>query len=128
MVRPSPAAAFVLYASDMLFFTGAYVGARRAMARDQRRPIPCTLPLWRLIFDEIALMARRIGRWKVWSILAVVFVCIFAVQLAFSTSTPGPALTELWRWIVALVLTVATLGGWAVVHAVRSERAVSQST
>ncbi len=111
----------------MLFFTGAYVGAKRAMAKDQRQVLPCSLPLWRLILDEIALMARRIGRWKIWSILAVIFACYFAVELALSPSTPGPALTEVWRWIVALVLTLGTLGAWAVVHAVRSERARTQS-
>lgn len=106
----------------MLLFGAAYVGVRRAMARDQRRPVPCTVPLWTLLRDEIALMARRIGRWKVWSVMAVAFACFLAVEVALSTATPGPALAEVWRWLVALGFTGASLCIWAMAHAVRSTR------
>lgn len=107
----------------MLLFGAAYMGVRRAMAKDQRRPIPCTVPLWRLLAEEIALMARRIGRWKIWSILAVIFLCYLAVEVALSSATPGPALTNIWRWLLAGVLSALTLCLWAVGYAVRNERA-----
>lgn len=111
----------------MLLFGAAYVGVRRAMAKDQRRPLPCTLPLWKLLLEEIVLMARRIGRWKVWSVMGVVFMCFLAVEVALSPATPGPALADVWRWFVALVLTAVSLCGWAMVHAVRAERATASS-
>ncbi len=90
------------------------------MARDQRRPLPCPLPLWRLLLDEIVLMVRRIGRWKVWSVLGVAFVSFLAVEVALSSATPGPALAEIWRWLLAFALTVVTLCSWAVLYAVRN--------
>ncbi len=106
----------------MLLFGAAYLGVRRAMAKDQRRPLPCPLPLWRLLAEEIALMARRIGRWKIWSILGVIFSCYLAVEVALSSATPGPAIAEVWRWAVAAALTAVTLCAWAVLYAARRER------
>lgn len=111
----------------MLLFGAAYLGVRRAMAKDQRRPLPCTLPLWRLLLEEIALMARRIGRWKVWSVLAVAFASYLAVEVALSSATPGPALAEVWRWLVALALSAITLCAWAVAYAMRNERDTASS-
>lgn len=111
-----------------MLFGAAYLGARRAMERDQQRPMPSPLPLWRLVLGEIGLMARRIGRWKVWSVTAVVFVCFLAVEVLLSSSTPGPALAEAWRWLVAGLLSAVSLCCWAVVHAVRSERAMSSAS
>lgn len=97
------------------------------MARDQRRPVPCSEPLWRLLAEEIALMARRIGRWKIWSILGVIFACYLAVEIALSSATPGPAIAEVWRWLVAAVLTAATLCAWAIIYAVRNVRTMEPS-
>ncbi len=111
----------------VLLFGASYLGVRRAMIKDQRRPAPCAVPWWRLLFEEIALLGRRVGRWKVWSVLGAAFVCFLAVEVALSTATPGPALAVLWRWLVALVLTGATLGLWAAAHAVRSTRTLPVS-
>ncbi len=111
----------------MLLFGAAYLGARRAMVKDQRRPVPCTVSLWRLILEEVVVLARRVGRWKLWSVLGVAFVCFLAVEVALSTETPGPALTELWRWFSALLLTALTLGAWAIGHAIWSTRTVPSS-
>lgn len=99
------------------------MAVRRAMATDQRRQIPCALPLWRLLWDEVVVMARRMGRWRVWSVVGTAFVCFLAVEVSLSTATPGPALAEAWRWLVALTLTVLTLCGWTVTHALRRDRA-----
>jgi len=50
--------------------SAAYLATRRALATDQRREVPCSLPLWRLLWDEAVLLARRIGRWNMWSVRA----------------------------------------------------------
>ncbi|WP_436792877.1 hypothetical protein [Actinospongicola halichondriae] len=112
----------------MLLFGAAYLGARRAMAKDQRRPVPCDVPLWRLLLEEVGLLARRVGRWRLWSVLGVAFVCYLTVEVALSTETPGPALAELWRWVVAMVLTAVTLGVWAIGLAIWTTRTVPSST
>lgn len=106
----------------MLLFGAAYMSVRRAMAKDQRRPVPCTLPLWKLLLGEVALMARRIGRWKVWTIAGLTFASFLAVEVALSTATPGPALAQVWRWVVAAALTTVALCAWGALHAVRSTR------
>lgn len=108
----------------MLLLGAAYTGIRRAMIKDQRRPIPCDVSLWRLLLEEIGLLISRIGRWKVWTVLGIAFVCFLAVEVALSSSTPGPALDDLWRWLVAAALTAVSLGLWAVLHAVRQAREV----
>ncbi len=106
----------------MLLFGAAYLGVRRAMEKDQRRGPRSPVPLWRLLLGEIGLLARRIGRWRLWSVLAVVFACFLGVEVALSTETPGPALADAWRWAVASGLTTVVLCAWAVVHAVRAVR------
>ena len=112
----------------MLLFGVAYHGVRRAMIKDQRRPSPCNVPLWRLLQEEIALLARRVGRWKVSSVLAAAFICFLTVEVALSTSTPGPALAEVWRWLVASAMTALSLGLWAIGHAIRRTRTPSSSS
>ncbi|MDW3221116.1 MAG: hypothetical protein R8F63_21125 [Acidimicrobiales bacterium] len=104
-----------------VFWSGAR-SARDALVEDQHRPLPCRAPLWRLILEEIALLARRIGRWKVWSAAGAVFVVVLVVEVALSSETPGPELADWWRWSLAAALSVVTLCVWAVVHAVRRTR------
>lgn len=103
----------------MLLQFSAYKRARRAMARDQGRTLPCRLPLWRLVIGEIAVLAGRIGRWRFSAVIAVGFASILLAQLAFSPSTPGPVLTNPWRWAAAALIAAVGIAGWAVVYAVR---------
>ncbi len=102
--------------------SAAYLAARRAIAADQSRQIPCSLPLWRLLWDEVVLMARRIGRWKEWTVAGVAFVCFLTVEVLLSAATPGPALAQAWRWLLALLLTLLSLAGWTVAHALRRQQ------
>lgn len=95
------------------------------MIEDQSRPVPCALPLWRLLLEEIALLARRVGRLKVLVAMGAAFASFLFVEVALSTATPGPALSVWWRWLVAMALTCLTLFSWAIIHAVRSTRAES---
>ncbi len=105
--------------SGMLLQFSAYKRARRALARDQGRSLPCRLPLWRLVLGEIAVLARRVGRWRFTALIAVGFTSILLAQIAFSPSTPGPVLTNPWRWVAAALIAAVGLAGWSVVHAVR---------
>ncbi|MDH3302496.1 MAG: hypothetical protein OES24_18500 [Acidimicrobiia bacterium] len=109
----------------MLLQVTAYRRARRALAQDQGRPLPCRLPLWRLVIGEIAVLARRVGRWRFSALIAIGFVSILLAQIAFSPSTPGPVLTNPWRWVAAALLAAVGLAGWAVVHAVRRTKAAA---
>lgn len=102
----------------LLQFT-AYRRARRALAQDQGRTLPCRLPLWRLLIGEISVLAGRLGRRRFSLLIAVGFVSIVLAQIAFSPSTPGPVLTNPWRWAAAALIAAIGLAGWAVVHAVR---------
>ncbi len=106
----------------MLYSYVSYRAIRRALERDQRRKQPCRVPMWRLLLDEIVLMARRIGASRVAAVALVAFVCILLVEVALSSATPGPALAEPWRWLVAAVLTAVSVPVWAVVHGVRSAK------
>ncbi len=72
-------------------------------------------------------MARRIGRWKIWSILGVIFSCYLAVEVALSTATPGPAIAEVWGWAVAAALTAVTLCAWTIVYALRNARMMART-
>lgn len=106
----------------MLYFFAAYRAVRRALERDQRLS-PCRrVPLWRLLAEEIALLARRVGRWRVTAVGLVVGACVLAVEVALSEATPGPAIAVPWRWLVAAVASLVAVGTWAAVHALRSSR------
>lgn len=106
----------------MILFYSAYLTVRRAMAKDQRRPLNPPLPFWRLLAGEIAVLARRVGSWRVVSVTLLVATAVLAVEVALSDSTPGPTLATPWRWIVALAVAGAALCCWAVLHALRSTR------
>lgn len=106
-----------------MIFAAAVIGVRRALIKDQARPLPCTDPLWKLLLGEVALLIRRITTWKLTVVLGAAFVSAIAVQIALSSATPGPVLTSSWRWIVAALMTVVVLFVWAVVHAVRAAKA-----
>ncbi len=104
----------------MILFFSAYVAVRRAMAKDQRRPLNPPLPLWRLLAGEIAVLARRVGSWRVVSVTLLVAAAVLAVEVALSDTTRGPTLATPWRWIVAAAAAGLALCSWAVVHALRS--------
>lgn len=103
----------------MLLQFSAYQRARRALARDQGRSLPCRLPLWRLVVGEVAVLARRVGRWRFSAVFAVGFASILLAQIVFSSATPGPVLTNPLRWAAAALIAAVGLAGWAVVYAVR---------
>ena len=106
----------------MILFFSAYRAVRRAMAEDQRRPVDPPLPLWRLLAGEIAVLARRVGSWRVVSVTLVVVGAVLAVEVALSDTTPGPTLVAPWRWLVAVSVAAVAVCTWAVVHALRSTR------
>jgi type VI protein secretion system component VasK len=105
-----------------MIFAAAVIGVRMAMIKDQARTVPCNEPLWKLLLGEVGVLVRRVGRWRVWSVLFVALVISIAAQVALSSQTPGPVLQSAWRWVLAGVMTVVVLVLWAVVHAVRSAR------
>ena len=107
----------------MYLFVAAYRAVQRAMTQDQNRQPASPVPLWRLLIGEVALLARRFGTWRVTAVLALVAVSVLAAEVALSDTTPGPALAAPWRWFVAGVVTILCLAVWAVVHALRSQRA-----
>lgn len=106
----------------MILFFSAYLAVRRAMAKDQRRPLHPPLPLWRLLAGEIAVLARRVGSWRVASVTLLVAAAVLVVEVALTDTTPGPTLATPWRWIVAAAAAFVVLCCWAVVHALRSTR------
>ena len=107
----------------MLYFFTAYRAVRRAMTEDQGRPARSPIPLWRLLVGEIALLGRRVGRWRVTALALLVAGSVLAVEVALSETTPGPALAAPWRWVVAALVSLLGIVIWAVVHALqRSER------
>ena len=106
----------------MLFFVVAYRSARRAMAEDQCRFAYADVPTWRLLLEEVALLARRVGRWKVTAAALTVGISVLAVEVALSEDTPGPALAAPARWVAAVAASLVSLAAWSVVHAVRRSR------
>lgn len=104
----------------MIYFFAAYRAMRRALAEDQHRPPRSPVPLWRLVLGEIALLAARVGRWRVTAVAMLVGVAVLLVEVALSDATPGPALAAPWRWVLAVAVSSLAVAAWAVVHAVRS--------
>ena len=104
----------------MLFLYAAYRAVRRAMERDQRLPAYSHPPLWRLLLEEIGVLAQRVGRWRVTIVVLVVGAAVVLAEIALSDMTPGPAFDQPWRWVVAVVVSGIVLAGWAVVHAMRT--------
>jgi hypothetical protein len=104
----------------LYYLTAAYVGARRALARDQGKPVPSPHSFGRLLAEEIPVLSRRIGGWRVVSLSLLFFLFVLAAEIALTEITPGPVLTPRWRVVVALVATILLVAGWAVAHAIRS--------
>ena len=105
----------------MLFFGAAYLAVRRAMERDQERPPSVHPPVWRLVLEEVALLARRVGRWLVTAVAAATAATVLAVLIALSDRTPGPSVALGWRLLVACAAGCITVALWACGHAVRRE-------
>lgn len=115
MLGDRPQRLTVLY-----YITAAYIGARRALARDQGKSVPSSYSFGRLLAEEVPLLSRRIGRWRVASLSLLFFVFVLAAEIALTEATPGPVLTPRWRVVVALAATILFVAGWAVTHAIRS--------
>jgi len=98
------------------------------MERDQRRPPSSYPPLWRLLAEEIGLLAVRVGRALVSAVAALTATAVFTVLVAFSERTPGPSLELAWRAAAAAVAAVTVLAVWAVAHAVRRDRRTNSDT
>lgn len=103
----------------MILLGAAYSAVKRALAADQGRGPRSPLPLWRLVIDEIVLMGKRIGRWKIVTVTGVVFASVLLVETLLTPVTPGPTAEQPWRVLVAVLVAVVALTVWAVVHAHR---------
>ena len=104
----------------LYFFVAIRAAVRRAMTEDQRRQSRSPIPLWRLLAGEVALLAARVGRWRVTAVALLVGAAVLVVEVGLSEATPGPALATPWRWVVAAVASLLAVSVWAVVHALRS--------
>ncbi len=89
------------------------------MEKDQRWPPHTHPPLWRLVAEEVAVLAQRVGRWRVTAVVVVVSASVVLAEVALTEITPGPVFDQPWRWLVAAVVSGIVLAGWAVVHAMR---------
>ncbi|HWB71161.1 MAG TPA: hypothetical protein VG452_03010 [Egibacteraceae bacterium] len=90
---------------------------RRVLARDQRRPVPTTMPLMRLLLGEVGVLVRRVGRWRVLTTAVTVAAVTLAVETALGESTPGPVIAAPWRSVIAVLSGVLAVVAWAVLHA-----------
>lgn len=104
----------------LYLLTAAYVGARRALARDQGKPESADEPFGRLLVGEVSLLSSRIGRWRVTTISLLFFAFVLIAEVALTELTPGPVLTVRWRVVIAFVATIGFLVAWTVIHAIRS--------
>lgn len=105
----------------MILLLAAYRATRRAMERDQHR-VRTDVALWRLLLEEVALLIRRVGRWKVTTVALSVSGTVLAAEVALTESTPGPVLAAPLRWVVAVLAAAVVVAGRAVAHAVRRSR------
>ncbi len=103
----------------MLLLFSAYQRTRRTLAKDQGRPLPCRLPMWRLLIGEISVLVRRVGRLRVGALIIGGVLAILLAQVTFTPERLGPALTNPWRWLATALIATAGLGVWAIVHAFR---------
>ncbi|MDP8970788.1 MAG: hypothetical protein M3N52_09925, partial [Actinomycetota bacterium] len=76
---------------------------QRVLARDQRRPVPTTMPLTRLLLGEVGVLVRRVGRWQVLTTAVGVAAITLAVETALAESTPGPVIAAPWRSLIAVL-------------------------
>ena len=103
----------------MLFMVVAYRRLRRALEDDQRARPSSHPPLVVMLLEEVVVLARRVGRWRVWSVAAAVVVLTAVVQVGFADWTPGPVLGWAWRLAVSAVLSVLVVVTWGAIHALR---------
>ena len=54
------------------------------------------------------------------AVVLVVGAAVVLAEVALSDMTPGPVFDQLWRWLVAIVVSGIVLVCWAVVHAMRT--------
>ncbi|MDP9021973.1 MAG: hypothetical protein M3N57_04575 [Actinomycetota bacterium] len=92
------------------FWAGVFVGLRRFLARHQGRPPSAarSVPLWRLVLDEVAYLLRMSvrRRWlRVWLPAAVV---VATVMVGLAEFTPGPVIAVEWRLVLTAVLVAVT--------------------
>lgn len=104
----------------LYYLSAAYVGVRRALAKDQGKSVPTSDSFGRLLAEEIPVLSRHIGGWRVTSLSLLFFLFVLAAEIALTETTPGPVLTPRWRVGVALVATVLFVAVWAIAHAIRS--------
>lgn len=104
----------------LYLLSAAYLGTRRALARDQGKPEAAGETFGRLLVGEVSLLSSRVGRWRVTTISLLFFGFVLVAEVALTELTPGPVLSVRWRVVIAFVTTIVFLGAWAVVHAIRS--------
>lgn len=104
----------------LYLLTAAYIGTRRALARDQGKPEKNDETFGRLLVGEVSLLSSRVGRWRVTTISLLFFGFVLVAEIALTELTPGPVMSVRWRVFIALLATVAFLGAWTVTHAIRS--------
>ncbi len=104
----------------LYFLSAAYLGTRRALARDQGKREADGEPIGRLLVGEVSLLSSRVGLWRVTTISLLFFAFVLISEVVLTGLTPGPVLTVRWRVAIALAATIMFLGAWAVIHAIRS--------
>jgi hypothetical protein len=103
----------------VLFLVVAYRRLRRALEDDQRVRPSSHPPLVVMLLEEVVVLARRVGRWRVGTTAATVVALTVVVQVVFADWTPGPVLDWTWRLAVSGVVSGVAIVTWAAVHALR---------
>lgn len=106
--------------SMLHFLLATYLGAKRALVRDQGKKPPSEEKFGSLLLGEIPILIKRIGRPRFFSILMIYLVVVVVGEIVLIDATPGPVLSPRWRIVVAIGLTLLIAAFWLVIHAVRS--------
>jgi hypothetical protein len=90
------------------FHLGALETLRRRLARHQDRPPHSSVPLWRLLAEEVSLLLRRLARRNPMRLWLPAMLIGLTVAISYSDATPGPVLQRDAWWIASTALAAET--------------------